>query len=168
MNHYFFTKVIGGLALLALASTPAMAQNRRGTLEGYQETPLTLSSPGTGSCRAKVNKDKTAIAVTLEYSDLTNVQQAHIHFGQIGLSGGVVLFFCSNLGNGPTGTPSCPDASATITRTLSATDVVGGAAGQGIAAGDLDSVIEALRNNVTYCNVHTAQFPGGEIRTQLQ
>lgn len=167
MNGRFLTTIIGGLALAALVSTPAFAQTRSGKLEGFQETPLTLSTEGNGKCRAKVNKDKTAIEVTLDYSDLTAIQQAHIHFGQAGLSGGIALFLCTNLGNGPAGTPTCPPAPATVKRTLFAADVIGPAA-QGIAAGELDEVIEALRQNATYCNVHTDLFPGGEIRAQLE
>ena len=34
--------------------------------------------------------------------------QSHIHFGQKDVNGGIVVFFCTNLGNGPAGTPPCP------------------------------------------------------------
>jgi len=36
------------------------------------------------------------------------------------------------------------------------------------AAGDLDAVLRALRNGVTYANIHTAAHSGGEIRGQIQ
>jgi glucose-1-phosphate thymidylyltransferase len=70
------------------------------------------------------------------------VLQAHIHFGQPGVNGGIVTLLCTNLGNGPAGTPLCP-ASGTVTGTISAATVVGAAAAQRIAAGELAEVIRA-------------------------
>ena len=135
-------------------------------LVGYNETPLTLNSPGSGEFVAKISKDESQISYTLTYSGIpTPVLQAHIHFGRPGLSGGVALFLCSNLGNGPAGTQSCPQ-SGTISGTLTAAQVVGPAA-QGIPAGDLADMIKALRNGAAYANVHSQQFPGGEIRGPL-
>jgi hypothetical protein len=45
--------------------------------------------------------------------------------------------------------------------------MAGGAAAQGIAAGDFDELVRALRAGVTYANVHSQARPGGEIRGQL-
>jgi hypothetical protein len=39
---------------------------------------------------------------------------------------------------------------------------------QGVEAGDLAGVIRAIRSGVTYANVHTVNFPTGEIRGQLE
>lgn len=49
---------------------------------------------------------------------------------------------------------------------LRPTDVIG-PAGQGIAAGEFDELVRAVRARVTYANVHTSAQPGGEIRDQL-
>ena len=50
------------------------------------------------------------------YRDLaTNVLQSHIHFGRPGLTGGIVLFLCTNLAPPPAGVPlppACPQAPA--------------------------------------------------------
>jgi len=52
-------------------------------LNGYQETPATINSPGSGEFAAKVSPDQTSIDWVLTYRDLpTNVLQAHIHFGR--------------------------------------------------------------------------------------
>jgi CHRD domain len=37
-------------------------------------------------------------------------------------------------------------------------------AGQGIGAGAFADVVDAMKNNISYANVHTSTFPGGEIR----
>jgi hypothetical protein len=44
-----------------------------------------------------------------------------------------------------------------------ATDIID-ATPQGIAAGQLGEALRAMRAGVTYVNVHTGLFPGGEIR----
>jgi hypothetical protein len=53
-----------------------------------------------------------------------------------------------------------------ITGVITAADVIGPGA-QGVAAGELDELIEALRDGVAYANVHSTLWPGGEIRSQL-
>ena len=93
--------------------------------------------------------------------------QAHLHFGQTAVNGGIVVFICTNVG-GPVGTPECPEGRATLTGTATSEDVIGGAAAQGIAAGELTEVKEAIRAGAVYANVHTEDFPNGEIRAQLR
>jgi hypothetical protein len=136
-------------------------------LSGYQEDPLTFSTPATGRFLAQVDSRHQTITYWLSYSGFeSDVQQAHIHFGGRSQSGGVSVFLCSNLGNGPAGTQACPLRSGTVTGTLTPDSVIGPAA-QGIAAGEFDELVAALRAGVTYANVHSMNRPGGEIRAQL-
>src|SRR5262249_6005026 len=144
---------------------------------GFQETstgtPAGLYTDGTGSFDAKIADDDQSLDYTLTYSNLSSpVTQAHIHFGNRFTSGGVSLFLCSNLGNGPAGTPACPAGGGTVRGTLTPASVVG-PANQGIPASTAAStagwprILAAIRAGVTYANVHTTTFPAGEIRTQL-
>jgi hypothetical protein len=79
--------------------------------------------------------------------------------------GGVSVFLCTNLGNGPMGTQACP-ANGTVTGTITAADVIG-PVGQGITAGEFAELLKAIRAGFVYANVHSALFGGGEIRGQL-
>ena len=135
-------------------------------LSGYQEDPLVLSTTGNGTFRLQINDQAQEITFRLTYSDLVgSVTQAHIHFGGKAQSGGIAVFLCTNLGNGPAGTQACPAAPATVTGTIHAADVIG-PAGQGIAAGEFAELLSAIRHDVTYANVHSSQYPAGEMRAQ--
>ena len=161
--------IFGGIGVL-LASTMVLAQVNKTIhefLSGYEEDPLTISTSGNGEFQARINNSDTEIEYSLTYSDLEgNVLQSHIHVAQPAQSGGISVFLCTNLGNGPAGTQLCPPAPATITGTIRASDVIG-PAGQGIAAGELAELISAIRAARTYVNVHTAKYPSGEIRANL-
>lgn len=156
----------------AAAGTAAVAGGGGGPtiqerLSGYEEDPLALSTPGSADFRADVDAKARRIAYTLSYADLEGaVAQAHIHLGGRAQSGGISVFLCSNLGNGPAGTQPCPPAPATVSGTLTPADVVGPAA-QGIAPGEFDELVDAIRAGTTYANLHTSTYPAGEIRAQL-
>lgn len=135
-------------------------------LTGFQETPLTLSSPASGEFEARIVDNDSQIDWELSYRGIpTNVLQAHVHFGARAITGGISIFLCTNLGNGPAGTQPCPQM-GTISGHIRAADVIG-PAGQGIAAGELAEIIAAIRAGVAYVNVHSTQFPTGEIRAQF-
>jgi hypothetical protein len=167
MKHVRVFKLIA-LALLVTAGE-AMAQGGTATtrLRGFDEVPA-ISSPGGGHFTATVNEDGSEIAWNLTYEGLLgNVTQAHIHFGQRGVNGGIMIFLCSNLGNGPPGTQACPVETADISGTIHAEDVGNGASSQGIGAGGFQRAQRAIRAGIGYVNVHTTLYPGGEIRGQL-
>ena len=165
MKHKALTSIV---ALAAFAAVPAWADILFADPNGFDEVP-TLSSPARSDFRARLNKHETEIDYRLSYSGFpTPVAQAHIHFGRTGFNGGVMVFLCSNLGNGPAGTAACPANEGTVTGTITAANVIGGAAGQGIAAGEFAELVAAIRARATYVNIHTTQFPGGEIRDQIK
>jgi hypothetical protein len=133
-------------------------------LSGYQEVPA-VSTPASGKFKARL--DDGAVSWRLSYRNLEGaVQQAHVHFGQFAVNGGVSAFLCSNLAGAPAGVQRCPAAPATISGTIEADDVVGPVE-QGIGPGELDELLAAMRAGVTYANVHSDKFPNGEIRGQI-
>lgn len=156
------------VALLLLAAVPASAQD--GTheffvhLKGWEEVPA-VSTNGTG--RFAGTHDDDAIDFELRYVRLSSaVTQAHIHFGQESVNGGIAAFLCSNLGNAPAGTPTCPVPGAVLEGSITAATVVG-PAGQGIGPGEFEEVLRWLEEGLIYVNVHTVAYPGGEIRSQI-
>src|SRR5580704_6696154 len=177
MSRYLCTGTMLAAAMFLLLSVPARAQEYSAKFSGFQEVGgLGAGETGailsTGQATLKLTLDKTAqtLTYTLTYSGLTNVLQSHIHFGKKHVAGGIMVFFCSNLGNGPAGTPACPDDTSgevTVTGTITAAGVVGHAA-QNLAAGDFAGVVASLASDTAYADIHTKEFPAGEIRGQIQ
>jgi CHRD domain len=137
-------------------------------LTGYEETPMSLSTPANGDFKLHINRLSNTLEYELSYSGFeTPVLQSHIHFGARATTGGISVFLCTNLGNGPAGTPACPTPEGTVSGTLGPADVVG-PAGQGIAPGEFAELLDAIRAGYTYANVHSQARPAGEIRAQLE
>lgn len=180
----FRVKVIAALAVsglgVAAVSTVALAKDSSKfdtSLNGYEELP-TLSTRGNGTFEASLNKDGSELAYTLSYEGPfdgnatgapSTVTQAHIHFGARATApaGNISAFLCSNLNNGPAGTPACPTVSGTLSGVIRPASIIGPAA-QGIAAGEFVELVRALRAGAAYANVHTVANPAGEIRGQIE
>lgn len=148
----------------------APAQSVHVRLQSYQEVP-SVSSPGTGQFRALIDPRSDTIEYELSYDNTSSdVLQAHMHLGQRHVNGGISVFLCQSATNpDPTGlAPMCAARGpATISGTLSAANVIG-PTGQGIAAGEFDELVDAIRAGAVYVNVHTTTFPAGELRGQAR
>lgn len=156
-----------GSAAMAGSDDSRSGNTLRVQLTGYEETPVALSTAGSGQFFFQLDRRAQTITYRLSYTPLTGtVTQAHIHFGTRAQTGGIAIFLCTNLGNGPAGTQACPPAPATITGVIHPADVIG-PSGQGISAGEFLEVVDAFQAGATYVNVHSTTFPGGEIRAQL-
>jgi CHRD domain len=158
------------LAAAAAAGTVAVAgggSEVKEELTGYEEVPA-ISTEGNGEFRARIDRRAEVIQYRLSYEDLEgDVLQSHIHLGQRAVNGGISAFLCSNLPSPPPGTPACPPSPGTVEGTIEAADVIG-PVGQGIEPGAFDELVAAIRAGVTYANVHSTKWPGGEIRAQLE
>jgi hypothetical protein len=129
-------------------------------LNGFQQVPAIITN-GTGTFTAELNPDGTSINYTLSYSGLSSrAHFAHIHVGQAGANGAVIVFLC-----GGGGKPECP-ASGSVSGKLTGADVKA-IADQGVTVGNFRELLIALRSGVAYVNVHSTNFPSGEIRGQI-
>ena len=162
------------LAVLAvLAALPAAAANDGArktfstTLFGYEENPA-INTPATGTVELRIANNEESVDYTLSFSGLKgNVTQSHIHLGNRHTNGGIMVWLCGTAAlPGPAGTPACPIPGGTVSGSFNAGNIIGPAA-QLLTAGDLASMIDALRNGVAYANVHSTAVPSGEIRGQI-
>jgi hypothetical protein len=158
--------VVAALGLtMTVASADEQVDQFSTRMTGFNETPPILTN-GHGSFHATLQG--TSLTYTETFSNLTTpVTQSHIHFAERGVPGSVFVFLCTNLGNGPAGTPACPAGGGTVTGTITAAQVLG-VPSQNISAGDFAGFVRILLSGDAYVNVHTTKFPAGEIRGQLQ
>ena len=141
--HVFLKGTLATAAALVLVG-PAIAQGTGGrpigvTLTGAEE-PGGGDDDGWGTFDAQINPGQGRLCYTLTAVDIETAFAAHVHIGDPGVPGPVVV---------PLAAPSSGTSSgcATITREL---------------AKDLIQNPEAY-----YINVHNAPFPAGAIRAQL-
>ncbi len=106
-------------------------------LNGASETPPN-ESPATGTATLTYNMNTRIFTIVVNYTGV-EATAAHIHKGEIGVAGGVIFGF--------------PDP---VTSPINYTSVA------------LDSTQDAdLNKDLYYVNIHSVEFPAGEIRGQL-
>ena len=125
--------------------------------------------PGQGEAVFKLNADGTELSYRVIASNIDNVVQSHIHLAPAGVNGPIVLFL---YGLVPSGGGS--QNGVLNTGTATAANLIGPLTGQPLSA-----LVTNLRSGGAYVNVHTndgvsptntgcGDFPGGEIRGQIQ
>ena len=167
--------VLGASSLMALAGDDNDKDRGRersrffvsAELIGFQEVPA-ISTTAKGRFWAWVDTKANTITFKLTYDALEgDVQQAHVHFGQKSVNGGVSFFLCSNLAAPPGPLPqACPVGPAEVSGVITADHIIG-PTGQGIEAAAFPEIVAAMRDGTAYANVHSSKWPGGEIRGQL-
>jgi len=128
------------VTVLLAALATASAQSYTVSLDGLQEAPPN-ASPGIGS--GTLTLTGTTLAWNINFSDLIGTTTAaHIHGpAAVGVNAGVLLDLTPPLG------------------------VTSGAmVGSSTASA---ATINAMNDGLAYVNVHTSNFPGGEIRGQI-
>ena len=127
----------------ALAASLVLSSALVGTAFAQTVLSTTLSGPGNGNGAASVTLDPDAqtVCYNLVWNLLPPATAAHIHRGEAGTNGPIVVPFQSEFSDGANG---CT---------------------QGVDAG----LIQEIMANPAgfYVNVHNADFPGGAIRGQL-
>jgi len=166
--------------LVVLTASYAYAEDFSARINGFQEVggvgagqTGAIRSNGTGTFH--LDLDTNQATFTLTYSDVGSpptpasrtVTQAHIHFGKRHVGGGILVFLCANVVTAPPGTQPCPPNAGTVTGTLRPENIQA-ITGQNVTAGDFDALVDALRSNTAYVNIHSTGFPVGEIRGQIR
>lgn len=145
--------------LMLMISSPAAAQvvNLVATLHGGEETPAPgLNTGAVGTAEVGVDLSHLEVVVNLRLFNLpTGTTAGHIHAGARGTPGPVILDFVM-----PTGR----------TGDLTVTFRLGQSAFRArpeIGIHTLEDALQTIVGGNSYVNVHTSQYPAGEIRGQL-
>lgn len=132
-------------------------------LRGENEVPP-VDTDARGRAVLKLNKDGVQLRYDVFARDIDGVTAVHIHCGAPGVNGPVVAFLFAD----PNGAE--PNKRILARGTLTPDDVIpvpdSAACPGGIA--NFDELIAKMRAGQTYINVHTFDFPDGEIRGQIE
>src|SRR5215211_4718513 len=124
-------------------------------LTGFEEVPPVNDTSAIGVAEFKLGQDN--IMYTVNVTDIENVTAAHIHNGQVGENGPIVITLFKE------DTPTVAMTTGVLSEgNITATNLEGPMAGK-----LLSNLTSAMRNEQTYVNVHTQQNPNGEIRGQI-
>ena len=151
---------IGILSMLIVGTSPLTLQlaaqeseqKFSAKLSGKEEVPPN-ESPSTGLTWVKITDDKIGYEVNV--TDTDKVNAAHIHLAEAGKNGPVVLTLFKG---GPTEQVNGTVGEANVT----ASNLEGPMKGK-----EVTDLVTAIKNGTTYVNVHTTDFPDGEIRGKL-
>ena len=175
------------------AQPEGIAKNHRTHLSGDNEvfTPATPTAPtpadsqGQGQAIFQIAADGQSFDYKLIASNIENATMAHIHCGPAGANGPIIVWLYPNA----TATAPLPGGAGRHDGVLAEGTIVSGMAlhvrtvpDSAACPGGVSSfadVLAKIRANNTYVNVHTndgvdppntgpGDFPGGEIRGQLQ
>jgi CHRD domain-containing protein len=154
------TRLLCGAAVAAallISATPSSAQvvTLTATLNGGEETPALLTG-AVGIATVSVDPQAEELAVTLSLFNLpTGTSAGHIHIAPKGIAGPVVINFPI-----PTGrTGDLPLSFRVSTAAFVARPEIG--------INTLADAIQSIVAGNSYVNIHTSQYPAGEIRGQL-
>lgn len=176
--HQYGVIAIAVSAAIAFSASYVSGQEYSSRLNGFNElgglSDQTGANSGAiltkGKGELKLNLDKANHTATyqLTFSDLTSAAlMAHIHFGKVHVPGDIMIWLCQTTTDpGPAGTPMCPEAGGTVTGTITASSVQA-IPSQNVTAGDFDALVAALESNTAYSNIHSVNFPTGELRGQV-
>jgi hypothetical protein len=126
------------------------------TLNSAGEFPAPPKPNTAAAGTATFTVNASSIDYVFTFNNLSGPPTAmHIHPGAAGTANPPVV---------PPPSPLPTTTAATVTGTWQAADIK---AGGGIAAGDLNGLVAAMKNGTAYANIHTTNNPNGEIRGQI-
>ena len=148
------------MVIPAAGASVGQARNFVAPLSGDEEVPA-VDTNARGLAKFQLSKDGTELSYRLIVANIENVIQAHIHLAPAGANGPVVAWLYPD---GPPAQLIPGRTQGTLAQgTITAEDLVGPLDGQ-----DLDDLINAIVAGNAYVNVHTSQFPPGEVRGQIR
>ncbi len=154
-NRRFLLAALIVLLALVSAGRAENTKNFVASLKGSNEVPP-RDTNAAGNAIFHVVSDGNELYFKLIVANIDNVLAAHIHLAPEGVNGPVVAFLYTG--------PNTGEQTEGILAEGIITDanLVGPLSGMTI-----EDLIDAIAAGNAYANVHTTQFPGGEIRGQI-
>lgn len=139
MKRVFFVLILA----LMMGATASADQKFIAALSAAQEVPATAST-GSGTCVITLNAAETSIGASCTYTGLTsNLQADHIHANAaVGVNAGILFNFAAT--GGTSGSFTAGPFAVTPAQ------------------------VANMRAHLWYVNLHSVNFPGGEIRGQVK
>jgi aldose sugar dehydrogenase len=128
--------------------------------DGSQEVPP-VATRARGQAIFQLSKDGAELSYKLIVANLHNITQAHIHYGAAGVNGPVVAWLY------PEGPPS-QLIEGRFSGVLAEGTITGNDLVNDLEGLPLSALIDLMMAGEAYVNVHTSQYPGGEIRGQIR
>lgn len=151
---------------LSLTGNVNSAKNFRTHLSGDNEVPP-VDTKAQGQAIFQLSDDGTQLKYKLIVANIENVLQSHIHCGGEGVNGPVVVFLY----------PPAPPAVLIPGKTngilaegvITQANIIPRDSSEACSGGiaTMEDLLAKIRSGEAYVNVHTTQFPGGEIRGQF-
>ncbi|HSF19149.1 MAG TPA: CHRD domain-containing protein [Vicinamibacteria bacterium] len=155
------TSASSALEALGPSNLKGPVENFVAPLSGDQEVPP-VGTRARGLAKFQL-KNGDEMSYHLNVSRLDGVIQSHIHCGEQGVNGPVVVFLFGPAPSGVTAKGRLASGIITPGDVIARPDSA--ACPGGIA--NFDDLLQKMRDGETYVNVHTLAFPGGEIRGQI-
>ena len=165
MKSYVRVLASALLGLLPMSLTVSAGPNHallnfRAHPKGAEEVPA-VDTRAQGQAIFQLSKDGTELHYKLIVANIENVLQAHIHVAPPRVNGPVVTFLYPEAPP-PMLIPGRSDG-VLAESVITADSLVGPLAGE-----PLEVLLVLMLTDETYVNVHTTQYPGGEIRGQIR
>jgi hypothetical protein len=144
---------LGSMTANGFINSALGQQSFSAELTGGDEVPP-VDTNATGI--ANFQNNVQTVNYQLSVNDLANVTQAHIHRGEEGENGKVVVTLYNST------MPTGPKSGLLSQGNITAANLQGPLAGH-----PLTDLISIMENGTAYANVHTKDFPLGEIRGQI-
>ena len=162
--------LVGAMLMVAMLFGVAKADQLAfvATLTGSQEVPPN-ASPGIGSALVTLDTATNMLTVNVSFAGLIGPTSAsHIHCCTLPGTNAMVATAVPTFPGFPLGVTTgtyLQTFDLTLASTYNPAFIT---AHGGTVAGAQAAFIAGLTSGQTYLNIHTSQFPGGEIRGQLQ
>lgn len=128
-------------------------------MSGAEEVPP-IASDFDGQGIFKLSADGTTMSYKVITSAMTGITQSHIHIGNPGVNGPIVVFLFGFNPAGVTNDGILAQGTFTAANLIARPAIGFGAT--------MPELIAALRTGHAYVNVHTLTHTGGEIRGQIE